>query len=149
VKIETATEGHLGPWSTMRYALWTWDTVKDHANEAKALYLSGNPDRAAFIAIDEEASVLGFAEATLRRDWVEGCNTSPVAFLEGIYVQPEARLTGAAKALSEAVAAWGRDNGCTEYASNALLDNIDSHNFHAAIGFAETERVVYFRKELT
>ncbi len=52
------------------------------------------------------------------------------------------------RALAEAVGLWGKDRGCTEYASNALLDNVDSHNFHAAIGFAETERVVYFRKEL-
>lgn len=148
IKIESASDAHLGAWAEMRYALWTWDSVADHANEAAELYLSADPDRTAFVAVDENGLAIGFAEATLRRDWVEGCNSSPVAFLEGIYVRPEARRAGAARALSDAVALWGKANDCTEYASNALLDNFDSHNFHAAIGFEESERVVYFRKEL-
>lgn len=33
-------------------------------------------------------------------------------------------------------------------ASDALLDNAGSHAFHEAVGFEETERVVYFRKSL-
>ncbi len=143
-----ATAAHLPQWATLRYALWTWDTVEDHAEEAQELYLKGNPDRAAFVALDDAGVVTGFAEATLRRDYVEGCETSPVAFLEGIYILPEARKSGVARALSDAVADWGRSRGCTEYASNALIDNVDSHAFHAAIGFEETERVVFFRKAL-
>jgi aminoglycoside 6'-N-acetyltransferase I len=43
---------------------------------------------------------------------------------------------------------WGRERGCSELASDALLDNEASHRFHHAAGFAETERVVYFRKPL-
>jgi aminoglycoside 6'-N-acetyltransferase I len=50
-----------------------------------------------------------------------------------------------ARALCAAIAAWGRDQGCTELASDALEDNVQSHAFHRAIGFEETERVVYFR----
>jgi aminoglycoside 6'-N-acetyltransferase I len=30
-----------------------------------------------------------------------------------------------------------------------LLDNSQSHAMHRAIGFSETERVIYFRKPLT
>lgn len=141
----------LPQWAELRYALWTWDSVEDHAREAEDMYLAGHPDRpdrVAFLALDAEGNVAGFAEADLRRDYVEGCETSPVAFLEGIYVRPDARQSGVARALSDRVALWGKEKGCTEYASNALLDNIDSHNFHAAIGFTETERVVYFRKDL-
>jgi aminoglycoside 6'-N-acetyltransferase I len=148
MRIIPATHSHLGSWSEMRYALWTWDTVADHADEAKELYLSGNPDRHALIALDDNGFALGFAEATVRRDYVEGCETSPVVFLEGIYVRPEARRSGVAFALSKDIAEWGKRKGCTEYASNALLENIDSHRFHAAIGFEETERVVFFRKGL-
>ncbi len=148
IDVITATAEHLPQWAALRYALWTWDTVADHAEQAAELYLARDPDRHALIALDDNGVVLGFAEATLRRDYVEGCATSPVVFLEGIYVQPEARLGGVALALANAVADWGRSRGCTEYASNALLDNLDSHVFHAAIGFEETERVVFFRKAL-
>lgn len=100
------------------------------------------------IIIRTALAAVGFAEATIRRDYVEGCETSPVVFLEGVYVRPEARRGGVAQALADAVAEWGKVKGCTEFASNALLDNSDSHRFHAAIGFAETERVVFFRRAL-
>jgi aminoglycoside 6'-N-acetyltransferase I len=148
MRIANATAAHLDEWAQLRIALWNWDTVEDHREEAEELYLAGNPDRAAFVALDAGGVMTGFAEATLRRDYVEGCETSPVLFLEGIYVRPDARKVGVALALSEAVADWGRTHGCSEFASNALLDNHDSHAFHAAIGFEETERVVFFRKSL-
>lgn len=148
IKIVPATAEHLPHWAALRFALWNWDTLEDRSEEAEELYFAGNPDRTALVAFDEDGAMIAFAEATLRRDYVEGCETSPVTFLEGIYVVPEARKSGAARALADAVADWGRGMGCTEYASNALLDNIDSHNFHAAIGFEETERVVFFRKGL-
>lgn len=146
--IVPASEAHLPAWGEMRFALWPWDSPAEHAQEAAEFYLAGNPDRAAFIAVDASDRAVGFAEGTLRRDYVEGCDSSPAGFLEGIYVEPAARLSGVARALSEAVEDWARTQGCTEYASDALLDNTDSHAFHAAIGFVETERVVYFRKML-
>ena len=54
----------------------------------------------------------------------------------------------AGRALIAAVEAWTREQGCTELASDALIDNAASHAAHAACGFEETERVVYFRKPL-
>lgn len=143
-----AQSSHLPQWAQMRIGLWAWDTVEDHAEEAEELFLSANPDRAAFVALNVNGSLSGFAEATIRRDYVEGCDTSPVVFLEGVYVRPEMRRRGIARALSEAVAEWGRTRGATEYASNALLQNADSHAFHTGIGFAETERIVFFKRAL-
>ena len=35
-----------------------------------------------------------------------------------------------------------------ELASDALIDNAVSHGMHRRLGFEETERVVYFRKDL-
>ena len=91
----------------------------------------------------------GFAEAALRHDYVNGCATSPVAFLEGIYVQPEHRKQGLARLLCKAVEDWARSLGCTEFASDVLLENTASQGMHAALGFEETERVVYYRKRLS
>ena len=148
MKIVPATLDHLPRWGEMRHALWDFESSADHADQAARDYLSGNNDRIAFIAVGDAGEPVGFAEATLRRDYVEGCETSPVAFLEGIYVEPDHRCSGIARALSDAVADWGRKRGCSEFASNALIDNTASHAFHTAIGFAETLRVVFFRKEL-
>ncbi len=146
MRIEKAGHEHLEDWVSLRVALWPGDSVEHHRAEL-ALFRS-NENGIAFVAIDAEDYIIGFAEATLRHDYVNGCETSPVLFLEGIYVRPENRREGVAQALCQAVASWGRDAGCAEFASDALIDNLASHAFHAALGFVETRRVVYFRKLL-
>lgn len=146
--IVAARPAHLPAWGEMRAALWPWESAEDHAAQASGLYLAGHPDRQAFVALSADATPVGFAEATLRRDYVEGCDSSPVGFLEGILVVPSMRQRGIARALVDAVGEWARARDCREYASNALLDNADSHAFHAAVGFADTERVVFYRKPL-
>ena len=110
--------------------------------------LAAPDDTANFIARTDDGVAVGLAEASLRRDYVNGCKTSPVAFLEGIYVAPQHRRSGIAGQLVAAVEDWARAQGCTEFASDAALDNLQSHRMHAALGFEETQRVVYFRKLL-
>nr|WP_272886688.1 aminoglycoside 6'-N-acetyltransferase [Phenylobacterium aquaticum] len=116
-----------------------------HRGELEALITRA--DYGVFLAVGASGPV-GFAEVALRTDYVNGCDTSPVAFLEAVYVAPDQRRGGCARALITAVEDWGRARGCTELASDADLANIDSHRMHAAVGFEETERVVYFRKGL-
>ncbi|MDJ0977036.1 MAG: GNAT family N-acetyltransferase [Erythrobacter sp.] len=139
-----ATGEHVDEWSRLRAELWPEDTKEAHAEDLREWYLGANPDRAAFVATASNDTLSGFAEATMRRDYVEGCSTSPVVFLEGIYVKPTERGKGIARALSAAVREWGRARGATEFASNALIGNEDSHAFHTAVGFEETLRVVFF-----
>ena len=100
------------------------------------------------IAVTVDGSALGFVEAAKRVDYVNGTSSSPVAFIEGLYVVPEARCRGAARTLVEAVAKWASHERCIELASDALLDNRTAHAVHDALGFEETERVVYFRRPL-
>jgi len=80
---------------------------------------------------------------------VNGAQSSPVGFLEGLYVVPHARRNGVARALVAEIARWARDCGCSEMASDAALANAASHAVHRALGFAETERVVFFRKAIS
>jgi aminoglycoside 6'-N-acetyltransferase I len=110
----------------------------------------GQPEKfAQFIAYDYAHRVTGFVEASIRNDYVNGTASSPVAFLEGIYVVAERRRLGIARALTNAVSQWAISRGVRELASDAALENELSHDVHRALGFTETERVVYFRKELT
>ena len=105
-------------------------------------------DPVAFIALDEHSKVVAFAEATMRHDYVNGCGTSPFAFLEGIYVHPQWRNRGLARLLCNAVEDWAVGLGCTEFAWDVELHNEASQRAHQALGFDETERVIYYRKEL-
>lgn len=70
------------------------------------------------------------------------------AFLEGICVAPGFRGRGIARSLVAEAERWAAAQGCSEFASDAQLDNVSSHAMHRALGFEETERVVYFRKNL-
>jgi aminoglycoside 6'-N-acetyltransferase I len=145
--VRLATQADVEEWAALRTALWPGGSTDSHAAEIRgALMQSG--DKACFLAIDADAHVQGFAEATLRRDYVNGTESSPVGFLEGWYVTLQARGCGAGRALVVAVEQWAGRHGCSELASDALLDNEASHRAHAACGFEETERVVYFRKWL-
>ena len=101
-----------------------------------------------FLAYSAQNDAIGLAEVSVRSDYVNGTETSPVAFLEGLYVAPQARRNGVAAALVAAACQWGRGAGCRELASDALLDNSTSQVVHRALGFEETERVVYFRRRL-
>jgi aminoglycoside 6'-N-acetyltransferase I len=98
------------------------------------------------LVAEEEGRLIGFAEAAVR-NYAEGA-AGPAAYLEGIWVEPEHRRRGVARALVAAVENWGRQQGLSHLGSDALLDNLVSHRWHAAAGFAEIERLVVFGKPL-
>jgi aminoglycoside 6'-N-acetyltransferase I len=98
------------------------------------------------LAAAPDGSAIGFVEASQRVDYVNGTSTSPVAFLEGLYVEPSARRKGVARALVAEVDRWAAAHGLSELASDSPIDNVTSHATHRALGFAETERVVYFHR---
>jgi aminoglycoside 6'-N-acetyltransferase I len=103
----------------------------------------------AFVAREPDGALLGFAEVSVRRDFVNGCTQRPALFLEGIFTRPEHRGRGVARALCEAAGRWGLEQGCREFASDVYIDDDRSLAAHRGLGFEETERVVYFRKILS
>ncbi|WP_404273866.1 GNAT family N-acetyltransferase [Yersinia intermedia] len=56
---------------------------------------------------------------------------------------------GIAAQLVTAIQAWGRVKGCNELASDTDIDNIASQKMHQSLGFQETERVVFFKKQIS
>jgi aminoglycoside 6'-N-acetyltransferase I len=92
-------------------------------------------------------SLAGFIEAGAR-SIADGCSTSPVGYVEAWYVDPDARRAGNGRALLEAAEGWARAQGYTEMASDALLDNLVSHEAHKRSGYIEVDRQVTFRKPL-
>lgn len=140
--VETSDEG---AWLELRTALWP-EWPDSHREEIADFLTSPPPKSACFVAVVGQR-VVGFAEARLR-DYAEECETSPVGYLEGIYVDPTIRESGVGRALVRGVEAWARGLGCSEMASDREITNEASGAFHLAVGFEEAVRMVTYRKDL-
>lgn len=125
--------------------LWPDNTVEEMCSEMEEII--AKPDAAFFLAYAEDTPV-GFAQCQLRHDYVEGTDSSPVGYLEGIYVAEEYRKHGIARELLSACESWAKEKGCTEFASDCELDNVQSLQFHLNVGFEEANRIICFTKKL-
>ena len=96
----------------------------------------------------EEGLYWGICLVSLRHDYVEGTEGSPVGYLEGIYVEKEHRNMGTARALLKGAQQWAKAKGCREFASDCEIDNTESLAFHLACGFEEANRIICFVKEI-
>ena len=104
-------------------------------------------DGQVFLKYDAQI-VVGFAQCQLRYDYVEGTKTTPVGYLEGIFVKENFRNKGYAKALVLACENWAKTKGCVEFASDCPLGNHCSFAFHRAMGFTEVNRIICFTNRL-
>lgn len=144
--IKRCTSAEQAGWLALRMALWPAER-DEHLEEMRELCAQAKR-YAQFLAYSSLGEPQGLVEVALRSDYVNGTDSSPVGFLEGLYVDPAYRRQGIAAQLVAVAEKWCREQGCTEMASDALLENTVSHAMHGALGFEETERVVYFRKPL-
>ena len=125
--------------------LWPDNTVEEMCSEMGEIL--AEPDAAFFLAYAENVPI-GFAQCQLRHDYVEGTDSFPVGYLEGIYVTESYRHHGIAKRLLHACEVWAKEQGCTEFASDCELDNTQSLQFHLNVGFEEANRIICFTKKL-
>lgn len=133
-------------WCRLRCALWPVPTPEAHRIDMQA-WLS-RADAAVFVAPRAEGGLCGFAEVGAR-SIADGCESSPVGYLEGWFVDPDRRGHGVGAALVRAAEDWARARGYLELASDAELDNFDSQRAHASLGFVEVGRAVLFVKALS
>lgn len=125
--------------------LWEHHTMEELSEEFSEIMDNGASQF--FLFIDQEIPA-GFAQCQLRHDYVEGTSTSPVGYLEGIFVREEYRHRGYGRELLKACELWAREQGCREFASDCELDNSGSLQFHLGAGFQEANRIICFTKKL-
>lgn len=128
-------------------ALELWPGHTDEVLTAEYAEIISREDAAFFLAYDGERAI-GFAQCQLRHDYVEGTATSPVGYLEGIFVSGAYRKKGIARQLIAACEDWAKAQGCTEFASDCGLTNNESLHFHLSMGFEEAGRIICFTKKL-
>ena len=133
-------------WLGMRRALWGDCPDEEQVREMDEILESESEE--VFFAERPEGGLCGFLEAAIR-PWAIGCESRPVGYIEGWYVDPDVRRQGVGRALVEAAEDWARSKGCRQMASDAELWNDISYQAHGAIGYRETARLVLFKKNLT
>lgn len=106
-----------------------------------------NNDGAIFVAYDS-GTAIAFSQCGFRHDYVEGTETSPVGYLEGIFVEEGYRRQGVASDLVRECQMFAKEQGCTEFASDCELSNEESLKFHLKLGFEEANRIICFTKKL-
>ena len=141
-KAESKDLPHL---AALACRLWPDNTVEEMRSEMGEILTK--PDAVFFLAYEENVPI-GFAQCQLRYDYVEGTDSSPVGYLEGIYVAETYRKQGIARNLLDACERWAKSKGCAEFASDCELDNTQSLQFHLKVGFAEANRIICFAKKL-
>jgi len=102
---------------------------------------------AVLVADRGDGALAGFVEIG-SRNYAEGCESTPVAYLEGWYVDTDMRRTGLGAKLVHAAEAWARTRGYSEMASDTELANEISLQAHLALGYEEVERQICFKKRL-
>ena len=126
-------------WLWMRLTLWG-GAAKEHTHDIDA-YFATSQRGITFVLESTGGGHCRFIEVSLR-NYAEGCMTSPVAYIEGWYVDAESRRHRLGTHLVQTGEAWARRHGLKEIASDTQIDNTVSIQAHTSLGYEEVERLV-------
>lgn len=144
--IRPAAPADAPDWIRMRTALWP-DSPADHPPEIERFFDEAGAEMLTLVAENPAGGLCGFLEAGTR-PYAEGCLTSPVGYIEGWWVDPGSRRRGVGRLLVAAAEDWARGLGLEEIASDADVANALGRSAHRALGYAETQQIVCYRKSL-
>ncbi|MFL5563216.1 MAG: GNAT family N-acetyltransferase [Gemmatimonadaceae bacterium] len=142
MKIRPYADADWGEWLRLIFPEPSADNLAAGMRE-----LRGRDDAAVFVVERPDGTLAGFVEVGAR-PYADGCETSPVGYIEAWYIDPDVRRRGLGQALLTAAEAWARDQGYHEMASDTQLDNTVSQAAHRRTGYEEVDRVVQFRKTI-
>ena len=144
-RVRRFRQGDWDEWLRMSMALFPNTGPEDHEGDMRRFV--ARDDAAVFVAERPDGTPCGYVEVGAR-PYVDGCDSSPVGYIEAWWVDEDVRRSGYGRALLTAAEDWARSQGYTEMGSDALLDNTLSHAAHRGSGYEEVDRVVQFRKRL-
>ncbi len=143
--IRKATISDLTTVTELAILLWPDNEFQDLKEELRETLLN---EKAVIFLYFYNHAPAGFAHCQLRYDYVEGTNSSPVGYLEGVFVAEKYRNKGIATKLLQQCEVWSAENGCTEFASDCEITNVESYAFHMKFGFQEVNRIICFNKKI-
>jgi aminoglycoside 6'-N-acetyltransferase I len=145
-RIIALKRSQIPEWQRLRVGLWPDVPLEEHRKDMVDI-LSDLEFNAVFVAVGAERRLHGFVEVSMRLT-AEGCNSSPIGYLEGWYVEPDQRGKGIGRALVKKAEAWALANGCKEMASDVEAANGLGRTAHESLGYEEVEVLAHYRRSL-
>jgi len=145
IAIRRVKKSDKSEWLRMRLLLWPYSTAESFSSDMDDLLADTRSP--VFVAVRPDGKLGGFLEAGTRK-YADGCETNPVGYIEGWYVDKDLRGQGIGAALVYAAEEWARSQGLLEMASDTWLENETSIQAHLKLGYEEMERLVHFAKRL-
>ncbi|MCT4687614.1 GNAT family N-acetyltransferase [Vallitalea sp.] len=139
----------------MRYALWSHHTEKELWNEMEYILKGENFYKnellwIVFVSVRDNGKLGGFIEITLYPE-LDFCDSKPVGYIEGWYVDKDLRMQGVGKNLVKVAENWLRENNCLEIASDVEFHNKISQHAHTALGFNHShikDKCIFYNKSI-
>ncbi len=144
--IEEVNKTNFEEWLMMGLDLWPHYT-KSRLSEIFVEVLESEKEKAYVCRTKNEYAA--FISVSIRFEYVPGSRSSPVGYVEGLYVKPHLRKKGIAKQLVQKGEEWASSKGCSQIASDVELENEHSYDFHRQIGFEEVQRVICLIKDIS
>lgn len=146
MKIIKVTQKDFADWVMLGKEFWPSHSPVDIKKDFKRM-LSSNKEQS-FLCCNERGYAIGFINVAIRTDYVEGSKSSPVGYLEGVYIKRAYRKQGIARQLMKEAEAWLKSKKVKEIGSDAMINNTVSHKFHKSLGFKKGEILVHFIKKI-
>ncbi len=143
-KIKRLKEKNIALWVELRRALWPKFSRKKHSLECERLL---NDKRQAAFGLFDDDNLVGFIQVR-EREIGDGLNSSPIAWLEGIYLKQNYRQKGFGKKLLLKIEKWAKKRNLSELRSDAKMENKNSISAHKSWGFTQANKIVQFKKQL-
>ncbi|WP_299532923.1 aminoglycoside 6'-N-acetyltransferase [Ulvibacterium sp.] len=138
-------KAHFDEWRKMSLELFPGYAMDHLERDLHQVMESDNQET--FFAKSKEG-IIGFINVSIRHDYVEGSNSTPVGYIEAIFIKPDYRKHGVARKLVDLGEQWILQKGCTQMGSDTWASNEQSRKFHLGLGFREEDTLVHYIKDL-
>lgn len=146
MRFHLATLADFDYWQRFREELY--DDLDPAYSEAEIHRITNDPNMASYLIFEDETdNLMGMLELSLR-NIMDGCASSPVANIDGLYVVEQFQNQGIGPKIIAFSKQWALEQGCTELTVDTELDNHRAQQFYLKNGFKETFRIVQYKMEL-
>jgi len=150
--IREATENDFDEWLRMRVLLYPERDSQRLLSEIKTIFtrrtILGELDYHILVHEEERNKLSGFIETSIRKQ-LQGYQTSPVGYIESLYVVPINRRNGIARQLVAFSEKWIRSQNCNQFFVDTDPGYLDAIQFYKSVGFKEVgsnEKEIIFKK---